>query len=374
MEEKHYLEGIMRCTRCPDMCACCCPVFTRLKSQTVSPSNKAHTAQMLAAGLVDPTPETAEILFQCNNCRLCAEWCIYDDLVLGDLLSEARWRLYQQAPECLPDYVAELRKVYEEVGTLSTHPKAPDSRARKELRAFRSEQGAVLVYEGAFVRTNTPEITLAALQILKKLGIATIYLPEQEPPCGAEVELLGFRDLALRDARKTVEFLQSAGASRVVALDPLCAYQLEEGFPRLGIDFPADVLSLPAFLVEILENNHHTFCDLAGRELVLDDDPVLARYLHQADLSLQLLGAIPGCTVSLPRTAGVLAEPAVSYAPLPDPETEAAMTAKKVADLLETGADTIITTSPRAKVSISAIVQDPGRVMDLAELMFSALD
>jgi Fe-S oxidoreductase len=374
MDEQTYLAQITRCTRCPDMCACCCPVFNVLKSQSVSPSNKAHAAQMLAVGLLDPDPTIVKILYQCNNCRLCAEWCIYDDLVLGDLLKESRSRVVQSAPDSLPPYVVELIDRMAEGGSPYAGLEVDLSgRVRQELQKYCSDKGEILVFEGCFSQAFTPDLTLFTLKLLKRLEIEVVYLPDQEPCCGAEADLLGFRDQALHQGQQTAQFLRSVETARVLALDPLCAYQLGRGFSDLGIELDLEVLTLPAFFESIWKSGGPDFKELDGVSLVVDDDPVLARYLDQADLTARLVETIPGCTIFRTQKSGKWAEPALSCAPLPNPQTAAAITSRKVEQLDRTGADKIVTSSPRAYFELGSLVSDRQRLIDLSQLFLSVL-
>lgn len=374
MEDAKYAEGIMRCTRCPDMCACACPVFDVLKTQSVTPSNKAHAAQMLEEGLLDPQPEVVEILYQCNNCRLCAEWCIYDDLVLGDLLKEARKRIYLQAPGSLPDFVLNLRKRVIDSGTLHpVRPPDPADPVREKLRSFQSAEGEVLLFEGGYARAQTPEITLAALALLRRMGVKPAYLPAEEPGCGADAALLGFQDLALESGSETARFLNDSGFPIVVALSPQCAWQLTEGFSDLGINLDVEVLSLPAYLDSILQGRSADWKDMAGISIVLDDDAFLSRYLDQADLPYQILERIPGCHVLRTSPQGKLADPAVSYSPLPSPAAERGVRQRKAAQLTSAGAEIVVTTSPQGKRQLQDLLAGQPQVLDLAELLLSAL-
>ena len=60
--DNQWMESVMRCTQCLDMCLSVCPVYFVKKNQSVSPSHLAHIAGLVKKGLVQTSPEVIEML------------------------------------------------------------------------------------------------------------------------------------------------------------------------------------------------------------------------------------------------------------------------------------------------------------------------
>lgn len=369
-----FQKQIMECTRCPDMCACCCPVFAVEKKQSLTPSNKAHAAQMLSAGLVNPEQAYIEAVYQCSNCRLCAEWCIYDDLVLGDLLIEARRWIVSRNPELLPERVRQVAETYQTAGVV--HPlevSEEKDQLRRLCQKSASQSGNILFFEGNLARSTQPEITLAGLKLLELAGVELVYLPEEEPACGAVLHLLGFDQLAQEAAQKTRDFLQVSGVNLVLTPSPQMAYHLTVGFQRLGLKQDIPVMTTVEYLAGLIANGQLPVLKGNPGRIVLDDDPYLSRFLDLADLARQLILANPDWELIEAQNQGKMAPPGVSYSPLPSRETENEITRRRLEQLMDGGAGILVTTSPRAKMEYAPHLPQTIKILDLMELILETV-
>lgn len=320
-------------------------------------------------------PDAVEYLYQCNSCRLCTEWCIYDDLVVSDLLMEARRRIVEESKESLPEYVNQVLKKVENDGSpfAATYSKA-SRMVRDQLCSMTSPVGNVLYYEDCISKYHQPEITVSSLKLLKKAGLEPIYLPEQEPCCGAVIDMLGFREQAYQAGEKTLDFLMNVNVERIITSSPLSAFQLTRGFNQLGLKHALRVQTMVEFIAENLLDGKLNVQNALEKKVVVDDDPMLVRYLKD-DGSLEVIfQSLPGLEVIKTEPFGLMGRPAVSYSPLPSSNVEKEITHQKAEEHIKTGADWIITSSPKAKMDLGQVIPESVKVLDIVELINNAVD
>lgn len=224
--DNQWMESVMRCTQCLDMCLSVCPVYFVKKNQSVSPSHLAHIAGLVKKGLVQTSPEVIEMLYQCMGCRLCKEWCIYDDLDLHELLISARTDMVKETdPENLPGFVIQAVANFQDHGT----PFVSIPGLENELVKLKKSGGKdVLYFAGCTTRSFQPEIAVSFLKIMDALAVDYSFFPEREPCCGDPLLDLGYSEIGNKAADGMLEFIKASGCETVISSCSRCVKSLKE--------------------------------------------------------------------------------------------------------------------------------------------------
>jgi len=370
-DQDNYKDMLVRCTRCSDMCLCACPVFDATKVQSTAPSNLAHIAGLLYNGILSATQDVVETLYQCIGCRLCTAWCIYDDIILPDMLHVARaFAIDNLQGGNLPSFVARAMENSQHFGS----PYEPTAKARNEkaahsLAEMDSDEGDVLFFAGCTTRMFQPEIGVAALKVLETMGVNYVFSSSQEPCCGGPLVDLGLTDLGKEAAEATKAYIEASGCGLVLTSCPHCAYSLTEGFQELGLSLDAEVMHITAYLERAMAEGRIAFKTGLSTEVTFDDSPYMARYLGLVDAPRNILAAIPGVELAEMASNREMAKPSTCYLGLPDPATTRVIVANRLDEARRTGTSRIVTSSPFSKRDLSSVADDDLEITDIIELV-----
>ncbi len=118
--------------------------------------------------------------------------------------------------------------------------------------------GCLPYYDVLFPDAEGVNIARSAVTIMNLAGIAPQVM-KNERCCGHDQAWQGnfdaFRDLA----RLNLEAFKAAGAARIVATCPECAYTLKYDYPRHGEDHGMEVLHISQLLAELAEQGRIAF-------------------------------------------------------------------------------------------------------------------
>jgi len=366
--QESLIKALTHCTRCPDMCACTCPVYTTTKKQSVSPSNLAHTARMLLTEVLPADTNVIDTLYQCNGCYLCTTLCIYDDLVLPELLIQARTEAVSRFGETLlPERVRAVKENHAQPGMAYPDPFGePIPIIHSELQELVSERGNILFFGGCMINRHQPEIAQSVLQTLSRNGIDYVYSPAQEPCCGAPLIELGFLSEGKTATQKTLDYIEQSGCELVLTACPRCTYQLTEGLKHLELSHDIRVLHITEYLAAMLSEGSVSFKNTLNKTVQVDRDPHLVSLPRLETALDQILSFVPNlnqCQATV-----------TSYNVLPNPETEITITNKSLNKALASKVEMIITTSPLAKHSLQKLQPADIRIADITEILVEIQD
>jgi heterodisulfide reductase subunit D len=362
-----YEENLVRCMRCPDMCLCACPVFSVMKNQRVAPSHLAHVSYLFHKQDLPGNPEVIDTLYQCIQCGLCKTWCMYDDIDLPSLLTQTRTFAAEHCDESLfPDFVQRIKQNFEKNHSpYDTHGAARSP----ELTQKKSDTGDVLFFAGCTVRQFQPEIGVAALDILKKLGVSTMFQPGVEPCCGGPLLDLGFEKMGREYQRKVIDYVEGSGCQRVVSTCPQCVLALRKAQRELGNTPDLPIMHMATYLTGMIDTMKFSSTESHPQTITLDDDPVLARLLGIMEEPREIIKKIPGISMSEMETNHQHANPSSSYLGLPNPDFARTITLNRMHEAQRSRASMIVTCSPYAKRDLSSLEVKTIRIVDLVELI-----
>jgi hypothetical protein len=217
-----------------------------------------------------------------------------------------------------------------------------------------------------------------AVKVLKKLGIEFGYLAEDEPCCGGILHYTGLEAEFSQNAKALYERLKSHGVKRVIGIVPSCTYTLAELIPRY---VPGYDIEVKHFLQVVLEGIESVDLRFPREARVVYHDPCqLGRYLGLIDEPRRILKAIKGIE---------LVEPEWSYGEWATccgggggfevvfPELSQILAVNRVKELLETGADIIVSHCPgcilQLEEGLKTLKIKNVEVLDLAQVVATAM-
>jgi len=219
----------------------------------------------------------------------------------------------------------------------------------------------------------------AAVKVLSNLGVKFGYLADDEPCCGAPLYYTGLQREFTQNAQEMYKKLKSIGVKRIISIVPYCTHALRNLFPLCvdGYD-----LEVKHFSEVVLEN-------ISSRELrfpkevkVTYHDPCqLARYLELIEEPRKILKAIKG--IELVETEWTKGEWATCCGggggfEVVFPELSQILATNRVKELVETGAQIIVTHCPgcimQLKDGLKELKADGVEVLDLAQIVAIAME
>ncbi len=227
---------------------------------------------------------------------------------------------------------------------------------------------------------EAPEVKplTAAVKVLRKLGLEPGYLAEAEPCCGAPLNHAGLRERFAANARQAYDKLKTAGVKRVIGIVPYCTHALAELFPGYVEGYDLEVRH---FLEIVAEKLPSLKLKYPRKVKVTYHDPCqLVRYLNLVDEPRRILGAIEGITLVEPEwTRGEWATCCGGGGGFETvfPELSGVLAVNRASELLETGAEIIVTHCPgcvmQLKDGLRQLKVDNVTVLDLSEVVAEAM-
>lgn len=238
---------------------------------------------------------------------------------------------------------------------------------------------------GAFLKVmgrgknSTAEPLVDAIKILNKLGINPGYLAENEPCCGGILHYAGLQKDFSQYGQQVYTRLKSKGVKRIVGIVPSCTYTLRK--------LLADVT--PGYDLEVKH-----FCEILSDDVkslrlrypksikVAYHDPCqLVRYLGLVEEPRRILRAIEG--LELVETKWTKGEWSTCCGggggfEAVFPEMSEMLAVNRAKELLETGADIIVTHCPgcimQLEAGLKVLKAEKVEVLDLTQLVARSLE
>jgi len=391
-------QAVQSCVHC-GMCLAACPTYQVLGEEMDSPRGRIYLMKSVLEGQL-PAGDAQPFLDRCLRCWACVPACpsgvAYDELLthycaaMGDgrrrswrdavtrkLLAEtlpypgrfraalAAGRLGKAMPRMVP------RALH---GMLDLLPAAvPPSQSLPELVPAQGRRRArVALLAGCVQSVLAPDINTATLRVLSANGVETV-VPQAQGCCGAILMQLGEDKQARRSARHNIEvFPQDVDAILTTAApcgSGMHDYQLlfagEDDLPQaeafasrvLDVSVFLDQLGLepPGLLAVPLRVAYHDACHLLHAQGVKDPPR-------------RLLSAVPNLELLELNDGGLPCGSAGVYN-LVQPEIARQLGDRKVARILDTGADAVVTGDIGCLLQIQAHLRRQSRDLPVYHIM-----
>ncbi|MCX5992151.1 MAG: (Fe-S)-binding protein [Chloroflexi bacterium] len=217
-----------------------------------------------------------------------------------------------------------------------------------------------------------------AVKVLRSLGVDFGYLADEEPCCGGLLHYIGLQDDFAKNAQEVYRKLKSHGVKRIIGIVPSCTYALRNLIPACveGYD-----LEVKHFSEVVLENIGSKELRFPKEVKVTYHDPCqMVRYLGLTDAPRQVLKAIKG--IDLVETEWTKGEWATCCGggggfEAVFPELSHILAVNRASELVETGAQIIVTHCPGCIMQLNAglkdLKKDNVEVLDLAQVVAMAI-
>lgn len=219
----------------------------------------------------------------------------------------------------------------------------------------------------------------AAVRVLRRLGIEPGYLAEKEPCCGAPLRHAGFQTKFAENAGQAYQQLKSAGVRRVIGIVPYCTHALARLFPLYVEDYDLEVRHFLEVVAEKLPSHKLRF---PRKVKVTYHDPCqLVRYLSLVEEPRRILNSIEN--IELAETDWTKGEWATCCGggggfETVFPALSQVLAVNRVRELMETGADIIVTHCPgcvmQLKDGLRQLKIKGVEVLDLAQVIDLAME
>jgi Fe-S oxidoreductase len=218
----------------------------------------------------------------------------------------------------------------------------------------------------------------AAVMVLRYFGVQPGYLAEGEPCCGAPLYQAGLQEKFAQNARQAYDKLKAAGARQVIGIVPYCTNALARLFPLYVRGYDLEVRHFIQVVAERITTRRLKFPRKA--RVVYHDPCQMVRFLNLVDEPRRVLGAIEN--IELVEPEWTRAEFATCCGggggfEAVFPELSQMLGVNRARELLETGAEIIVTHCPGCILQLKAGLKGldaPGvEVLDLAEVIAMSL-
>jgi Fe-S oxidoreductase len=236
------------------------------------------------------------------------------------------------------------------------------------------------IYGNVLTRVSSPEVPAleAAIDVLHTFGIEPGYLAEGEPCCGAPLHHAGLQSGFAENARQAYDTMKSAGVKQVISIVPYCTNALLNLFPRHVVNFDIEVKH---FLQVVDENLPLYKPRFPGKVKAVYHDPCqLVRFLHFVEEPRRILKSIEG--IELVETDWTCGEWSTCCGggggfEAVFPELSQMLAVNRTRELLETGAEMIVTHCPGCVMQLQDGLRELKvtgvEVLDLSQVVAMAL-
>ena len=213
-----------------------------------------------------------------------------------------------------------------------------------------------------------------AVKVLDKLGVKFGYLGDDEPCCGGLLHYIGLHREFAQNSQWMYNTLKSSGVKRIISIVPSCTYTIRNLVPDCVTGYELEVKQ---FLEVVLENISSLELRFPREVKVTYHDPFqLARFLGLVEEPRQVIRAIKGIELVEPEwTKGEWTTCCGGGGGFEAvfPELSQILAVNRVKELLETGAEIIVTHCPgcimQLKSGLKELKTDGVEVLDLAQVV-----
>ncbi len=222
------------------------------------------------------------------------------------------------------------------------------------------------------------EVLRDAVKVLQKLGLDFGYLADDEPCCGGILHYMGFQDDFAKHARDVNEQLKSHKVAQIVGIVPSCTYTLRNLLKKA---VPESVLEVKHFSQVLAEKVPPLGLKFPRTAKVTFHDPCqLVRYLGIVEEPRVVLKSIKGIDFVEPewtkREWATCCGGGGGFEAV-FPEMSQMLAVNRARELMETGAEIIVTSCPgcvmQLKAGLKELKADKVEVLDLAEVVAMAM-
>ena len=387
-------DAIDTCIQC-GFCLQSCPTYRIFRTEESSPRGRIARLKDVLAGTVEATPETLATFEECLGCRACEVACPsgvpYEEILLA---GRARLRDMQEPPPAPARLTLRLVRSHILLRAAKGLWQMEGRRLRRAARRLHSDQSAVRllaampepeaaptvaagakavvqVHRGCVMDVVWPRTNARAVLLLREAGITADLMPASTGCCGALHAHQGDLPSACELARGVIAAFESSGGAEVVSLAGGCAAHMKT-YGELLADDPLWHERAERFtravedVTTLLDRQGYRVRPPATDERITYQDSChLRNGLKVQEAPRRLIAGDGYCEMAEAATccgsAGIYN--------VVRPDVAQRMLQAKVADIIDTGATTVITANPGCELQLRLGARETGDVFEVKHIV-----
>ena len=318
----------------------------------------------------------SDTVFHCTLCGNCQEVCPVG-IQLKDLWVSLRQDLVHS--DFYPDKVEMIRDNLEESHNVFAEDNEERADWVEDMRdapdhGYLKDQAEVVYFTGC-VAAYFPlaqKIPMALAEIMEKSGVDFTLLGEEEWCCGFPLLGAGLKEMLQELIDHNMSAVREKGAKKIIFACPSCYQVWREYYPH---EF--EITHATQFLMNLISENRMPLKELP-LTVTYHDPCDLGRGARVFDEPREVLCSIPGVKlVELPRSReNCQCCGGGGNLEMVDPNLSAEIAKQKIDEVMETGAQAVITSCQQCVRTMTATVRRnkiPLEVMDITQLVLRAL-
>ena len=368
-------DEVAKCNRC-GFCLPNCPIYKVQGVESASPRGRNAITRAVMEGRLKWSPEIEKSVFSCLGCGACTEAC-FPSLKTKEMVFQDRECLVHEG--FYPKIADRLAKYVEESYNISDEDNEERDEWRENLKdvpesVFDKERADVIYFVGCVASffPMVQKIPANMADIMEKGGVDFTILGGDEWCCGFPLIGAGMPEKIKALKEHNLQKVKAVGAKKIVFTCPSC-YHMWKNFYEVEVELLCTSELLEQLLSEkripLKEINatvtYHDPCDL-GRNSGIYESP------------REVIKAIPGIRLIEMSNNRQMANCCGGGGNLEmvDPELSAKVAQMKIEEILETGADMVVTSCQQCVRTIATRARRQKIdlvVKDLAELVAEAM-
>jgi len=384
MLELKYHKELLKCVRC-GACKALCPTYLTALDETMGARGRVALLHAIHNKGVIPQKKSYEILFSCMLCGACRNTCptgidipetvYYARANLKDLHNRKRFlRKALNLSLVRLDIILPALQIFQKLfypmlyktGRLRYIPDIASPPFRNRMQVYKDTKriGRIALFTGCSINYLYHRLGEALLNILLRIGYEVVIL-KGEVCCGAPLRSLGFEEEAVRFAKRNIELFNKVKVEAILCMCPTCTMTIKKQYPLLAGDSIEKILDVNEFFIKK---------DLISRlktkrRLATYHDPCHLSYgLEIKSEPREILKGIKGLEYAEMADSDACCGFAGFFS-LDFKELSKGIGRKKIENIHNTGADTLVTSCPGCMMQMEDLRRENGSEINILHMV-----
>ena len=227
------------------MCRHICPVAGSTGNAAWTPRAKGLMVSMIERG-TEYDAQIAQAMYHCTMCEACSNDCV-TGFKPTDFIREARTLAIVNgfAPKAVNDEIDNI---------LSRGNIFPNDISEAFLGCIKDlpENAETLLFVGQSGRTVASDVSVSAINLLKKAGVSFTVLKDELPSGAYLADLMGLTGEVQQLAVRVDEAIRAHGAKKLIVLNPMDAVMFKENYSKWELLAGIEVVTLTSELSSLI--------------------------------------------------------------------------------------------------------------------------
>ncbi|MFX1599065.1 MAG: (Fe-S)-binding protein [Promethearchaeota archaeon] len=240
------------------------------------------------------TENLANIFYQCSVCLACTQQCQIPEIhyYAGEWLMAMREKAVQKGLGPMPE-----QKKYSEHVASEYNPYMEKHENRRNWipsNIKQSPDSKLAYFVGCTTSYREKNIAINTAEILNSLQVDFKILKD-EHCCGSPVYMTGQTEEAKKIAETNVRIFKDEGIEKIITSCAGCYRMLKDTYSKkFELDHGIEILHLPEFILEKLNNNEVRFNNNLNMKITYHDPCHIGRHMGIYEPPREVLNNIPG--------------------------------------------------------------------------------